>query len=185
MATKGIVLCLAIFGVALTLHAQAPTPSATQPAPALGELIPAHPATVQQIHEYFAVTHSITIAHKLMDQMVGAMQATGAPYLPKAFWDDLRTSFAALDLESSFVPAYQKYFSEEDMSSVLSFYKSPAGQRLLETQPLIASFSQEQLRKAGEEIGRQAYERHKDEIETARKKYEATPSNENQPPEKK
>lgn len=148
----------------------ATTPGSTSSTP---DLVPAHPATVEQIHEYYKVTHAIETAHELMSQMVSGMQSTSVPYLPKAFWDDMRSSMMNLDLEAALIPAYQRYFSEEDMASVIAFYKSPAGQRLLEAQPLIESAAGDQLRKAGQEIGHAVYLRHKDEIEAAKKTYDA------------
>lgn len=162
-----LLTCILLGSLTVPLHAQTQPATTTPDIPA-----PAHPATVEQIHEYFTITHSLDTAHKMMGQMVDAMQATGAPYIPKSFWDDLRSGFATFDLETPLFSAYQKYFSEEDMRSLISFYKSPAGQRFLQAQPLIAEFSREQFRKAGEELGRQVYERHKDEIEAARSKYE-------------
>ncbi|WP_348266473.1 DUF2059 domain-containing protein [Edaphobacter paludis] len=137
------------------------------------DLVPAHPATVEQIHEYYRLTHAIETAHKLMFQMVNGMQSSSAPYLPTAFWDDMKTSIGNIDLESAFIPAYQRYFSEEEMGAVIAFYKSPAGQHLLQSQPFIESFAGDQLREAGQKVGREVYLRHKDEIEAAKKKYEA------------
>ncbi len=169
--TKPFLLTCILLG-ASTLFAQTPQP---QPA------APAHPATVEQIREYYAITHSIDMAHKVMDQMVVAMQTTAPSYLPQDFWDDMRKSIDAVDLEGAFIPAYQKYFSQEDMQGVLTFYKSPAGQHLLAAQPLITSFAQEQLRTIGQKIGQEVYLRHKDEIEAARNKYEESQHPEAQP----
>lgn len=164
--TKPLIL-VCIF-LAATLHAQT---QPVQPAPTT-PLVQTHPATVEQIREYYALTHSIQTAHKVMDQMVVAMQTTAPEYLPQDFWDDMRKSIAAVDLEGAFIPAYQKYFSQEDMQSVLDFYKSSAGQHLLQAQPLISSYAQQELRQIGAKIGQEVYLRHKDEIETARNKYE-------------
>ncbi len=179
-----------LVAIAASVGAQV-TPSAvqhpeTQTSPVTTQdLVPAHPATVEQIHEYYRLTHAIEMAHKVMDQMVMGMQATSAPYLPKALWDDFRTSFANLDLESAFIPAYQKYFSEEDMASVIAFYKSPAGQRLLQSQPFIESAAGDQLKKEGQTIGREVFLRHKDEIEAAKKKYDAAQAPANETDQKK
>lgn len=179
--------CAVIIAISLAASVSAyaqtsqPTPAATpspqtQTAKAPSEdLVPVHPATVEQIHEYYRLTHAIETAHKLMDQMVSGMQTTSAPYLPKAFWDDMRTSIAKIDLESAFIPAYQRYFSEEDMAAVIDFYKSPAGQHWLQTQPYLESFAGDQLREAGQKVGQEVYLRHKDEIEAAKKKYDAAP----------
>lgn len=170
MTIKPFFLTCILFG-AMPLPFCAQSLQSSQPAPS-AETTQAHPATVEQIHEYYAITHAIEMAHKVMDQTVSAMQATSPDYLPKDFWEDMRTSLAAVDLEAAFVPAYQKYFSQEDMQSVIDFYKSPAGQRLLAAQPLITSYAQQQLHSIGEKIGQEVYLRHKDEIEAARNKYE-------------
>jgi hypothetical protein len=137
------------------------------------DIVPLHPATAEQMREYYQLTHTMETAHSMMDQMVVTMQTTSVPYLTKAFWDDMRISFAKFDLETYFTPAYQKYFSEEDMASVIAFYKSPAGQRLLQSLPLIESVAGDQLKAAGQTIGHEVYLRHKDEIDAAKKKYDA------------
>lgn len=148
--------------------------AATAPKSDTNELAPPeHPATEAQIREYYALTHTIEAAHRVMDKMVDGMQATSAPYLPPSMWDDFRSSFAHLDLEAAFVPAYQKYFSEQDMQSVLDFYKSPAGRRLLNAQPFITSVASDVLRKEGQKIGEEVYLRHKAEIDAAKAKYDA------------
>lgn len=178
MTTKLLLFtCILLGAIPLPLHAQT---QQTAPAPA-APLVQTHPATVEQIREYYALTHSIEMAHKVMDQMVVAMQSTSPDYLPKDFWEDMRKSIAGVDLEGAFIPAYQKYFSQEDMQSVLDFYKSPAGQRLLAAQPLITSYAQQQLRQIGEKIGQEVYLRHKDEIEAARNKYEEGQHPQSQP----
>ena len=170
-----LVICMAVSVSAQSaqpIPTTTPSPHAqttTEPAEAL---IPAHPATVEQIHEYYRLTHAVETAHKLMVQMVSGMQTTSAPYLPKAFWDDMRTSIANIDIESAFIPAYQKYFSEEDMAAVIDFYKSTAGQHLLQSAPFLESAAGDQLRDAGRKVGQEVYLRHKDEIEAAKKKYE-------------
>jgi hypothetical protein len=75
--------CAAILLLYLTVSVSArtaqPTP-ATSPSPQTqtakapaDALIPAHPATVEQIHEYYRLTHAVETAHKLMVQMVDGM----------------------------------------------------------------------------------------------------------------
>jgi hypothetical protein len=162
-----IVLFALILGLATPSLVAQSNSAAAQP-----DLAQTHPATVAQIHEYYATTHAIELAHKVMRQMMDTAQSTAAPYIPKSFWDDMRTTMDSVDLESAFIPAYQKYFSEEDMKQVLIFYKSEAGQHLLTAQPLITSAASEVLRKTGFELGRQVGERHADEIAAAKKKYD-------------
>ena len=35
------------------------------------------------------------------------------------------------------IPVYDKYYSEEDLREIIQFHKSPAGQKVIETTPLI------------------------------------------------
>jgi hypothetical protein len=139
----------------------------TDPAP------PAHPCTAAQLKEYYALTHALELAHQVMTKMVDGMQATGAPYFPKSFWDDMRASFGTFDLETAFLPAYQRYISEEDMAQILTFYRTPAGQHILSAQPLITAAAQSAIRESAGKLGEEIYDRHKDEIAAAKAKFDA------------
>jgi hypothetical protein len=157
----------------ICLAAQAPTQapsSASELAP------PAHPATAEQVREYLILTNYVPNAHKLMSQMLSGSRATSAPFLTAAFWDDMDKSIQEIDLVGPAIPAYQKFFSEEDMAATIVFYKSHAGQKLLAAQPYIVSAASDVLRAVGQKVGQEVYARHKDEIEAARKKAEPTPA---------
>ncbi len=133
---------------------------------------PTHPATVAQIREYLTLSNYVANAHKAMGQMIQTSRVTAAPYFPASFWDDMAKSLDEIDLVTPAVPAYQKYFSEEDMAATIAFYKSPAGQKFLAAQPFIASAAGEVLRSAGQKVGQEVFARHKDEIETLKKKFD-------------
>jgi hypothetical protein len=105
-----------------------------------------------------------------MDELLKVSRATAAPYYPAAFWEDMGTAIKDIDIITPVVPAYQKYFSEEDMAATIAFYKSPAGKRLLEADPFIASLSGDTLRKIGREAGEKVGLKHKAEIEELMKK---------------
>ena len=149
---------------------------ATTAAPSSEIAPPAHPATADQIREYFQLTHSVENAHKLMGSMLKSARATSAPYYTTSFWDDMEKAVMEVDLVGPAIPAYQKYFSEEDMAATIAFYRSPAGKRLLEAQPYISSVLQDVLRKAGEEAGRAVGQKHAAEIQELQQKQKSTPS---------
>ncbi|MCU1321532.1 MAG: hypothetical protein JWM43_1181 [Acidobacteriaceae bacterium] len=159
---------LALFLTLLVSAAFAQTP----PAPsATSDLAPpANPATPDQIREYLNIVSYTQSAHKVMGQMLNASRSTAAPYIPASFWDDMNKSLLEIDLVTPAIPAYQKYFSQQDMAATIAFYKSPAGQRLLAAQPFIASSAGDLLRSAGQQVGQQVFERHRAEIEELRKK---------------
>ena len=161
--TRLAVILLA--AIALGARAQQPAPQTTD-SPAVSELPPtAHPATADQIREFLTLTHTIESAHKMMSQSIKAARATSAPYYTGGFWDDMEKAVLDVDLVTPIISAYQKYYSQEDMAALITFYKSPVGQRMLAAQPQIALVLQSTLRDAGAEAGRQVGEKHKDEIE--------------------
>jgi len=63
------------------------------------------------------------------------------------------------------ISTYQKFYSEEDMAALISFFKSSTGERMLAAEPQVAAMLESTLRASGAEIGRQVGEKHKDEIE--------------------
>lgn len=169
------VIFLAVASAAQQVPAKnLPLTSPSQTPTAVNETAPpAHPATEDQIREYMALTGVAKTTRDLFDSSVGAMQATSAPWYPADFWDDLRSEFFKLDVVSLYIPFYQRYISQADMQAMIVFYRSPAGKNLLAVDPLIVRDAKVVLSERGKEIGEAVYNRHKDEIEAAKKQYEA------------
>lgn len=130
---------------------------------------PEHPATPEQIKEYLQLTKSIENAHRAFGQMVSNSKTQAPPYFPADFWTDVDSTFNSIDIASELVPVYQRYFSQEDMAAALAFYKTPAGQRVLNEQPLAAISASDVLRRDGQRVGQEVLARHKDEIDAAQK----------------
>lgn len=130
---------------------------------------PDHPATPEQIKEYLQLTKSVENAHRAFGQMVANSKSQAPAFFPADFWSDVDQSFKAIDIASELTPIYQRYFSQEDMAAALAFYKTPAGQRVLNEQPLAAVASSDVLRKDGQRVGQETLARHKDEIDAAQK----------------
>jgi hypothetical protein len=175
MKKLGLVLMCALWGASVA-GAQQAAGTQNPPAPqAATEKAgpPAHPATEDQIREYLSLVGAEKTAHEMMDNAVQAMQATSAPYFPADFWSDMRAEFRKLDVTAANISVYQRYLSQEDMKAAIDFYRSPAGKRLLAAQPLITQDAQAAMRAKGQEIGEAVYARHKDEIEAAKKRFEA------------
>jgi hypothetical protein len=132
------------------------------------------PATAEQIREFIQLTHGIEAAHAGLARSVSYMRSTAGPFIPQSYWDDLTSSYGKLDLFAAYIPAYQKNFSEQDMQSLITFYKTPAGQHFVKSQPLIAAAIGEQMGGEEQAIALEVVLRHKVEIEAARKKYLAS-----------
>lgn len=133
---------------------------------------PEHPATPDQVREYFKVVGLDQTVHNIMDQMLKAAQATSAPYYPQSVWDDMRTTFGNYDLLAEMIPIYQRHISQEDMSAILSFYHTPSGQRLLAAQPLMVAEAQAIFPAVGRKLGEEVAARHMEEIKAAKQKYD-------------
>lgn len=172
---------LAVAGFLLTvpyLAAQTAAPDKSAPTivvqPYLANpYVPKDPATEDQIREYLSLVGVSKTAHEVMDKMVDTMQATGAPYYPKAFWEDMREEFRKFDLITPYATVYQRYMSREDMQAVIDFYRSPSGKKLLAAQPLAIRDVQIMMRETAERLGQQVYARHAAEIAAAKAKYDA------------
>lgn len=168
-------LSIAVLCGACSLSAAAQTSAVPLPpvAPtAEVHIRPAHPATEAQIREYFALTHLDQSMKTLMTQMVSTYRATSAPYFPESFWEDMNRTLGSFDFLGKLVPVYQEYISEDDLGTVIAFYKTTAGRHLLEAQPLMMAETQKRFREMGQQLGLEVAMRHKDEIAAAQKKYE-------------
>jgi len=136
------------------------------------EVDSAHAATPAQVREYLGFLHFDTMVNRLLTQFLGAMKASAPPYLPDSFWDDMKSTLTKVDFISGVIPIYQKHISSDDMTGVLAFYRTPAGQHLLENQQVMSAESQAHFQEIGAQLGQEVALRHQDEIIAAKKKYE-------------
>lgn len=83
--------------------------------------------------------------------------------LPTKAQDDFETEFLAGlnadDLANLIVPVYETNFEMEDIDSLLAFYKTPLGMKLIAKTPEIAKQSAEAGRLLGMKIGRNVGEK--------------------------
>ena len=166
--------CTSILVLAVAASAQqAPAPNLAPPPQTSTVAPPQHPATEAQLREYFDLTGFVRTSQQVMTNMIRAQRATAAPYYPASFWDDMNDQITKLDLVSVNIPIYQEYFSEQDMAAILAFFHSPAGVKLRQDQPVIVSAAQVIIRGRAEALGKAVYLRHKDEIDAARKAFNA------------
>lgn len=54
------------------------------------------------------------------------------------------------------IPAYDKYFSDEELTAVLAFYQTPIGRKTLSVTPKIVAEVQDKGREWGSEMGKQS-----------------------------
>ena len=133
---------------------------------------PAHPITMEQTRELLDLMEYKKMEQNNWSQMI-AMNKQAAPFIPEDVWTDVQTSVNGIDYPTLMQPIYAKYLSQEDAAKALEFYRTPAGKRVLQALPPMLGESVGAAQQKGRQAGRDAIEKHRAEIETAQKKYQA------------
>lgn len=109
------------------------------------------PATKEDIEKYLQVMHSREMMTKMVDamskpmhQMVHEQYLKDKDRLPPDFearmnkmMDDMYKSFPWDDMLDAMVPVYQKHFTKADVNTLVAFYSTPTGQKLIQDTPAI------------------------------------------------
>lgn len=155
-------LCLCP-GLRAATHASAKPAVQQAPAPAAStnKLDPAKEAHIRELLE-------VTGAGKLGDQLLKAMlqqfRTSFTRSLPdnaraqafiNAFIDRFQKKFNPQELVEQVIPIYDKYFTDEDLTALIAFYRSPVGQRAIKVLPLVVQEGQEKGAKLGERLARE------------------------------
>jgi hypothetical protein len=163
--------------LSLSAFAQQPSTSATKPAapasPAAepGIKPPANPITPAQIKEMQELTGAAALKKRIVANAMQFYRSQFPPYVPADVIDDLDKSLENADLESHAAEIYPKYISTEDAVRIIEFYKSPAGQRMIEAQPYMMTEMQRSAVQIAQQTAKDVMTRHKAEIEAAQQKY--------------
>ncbi len=164
--------------------APAPVPAAAPSAPtSFGDATPAapiDPAKEAEIRKLLALTGTVKMVDMMKKQMFAAFRQR-AGMLPAEFWDRMDKDMDSQQLVEKLMPIYDKYYSLDDLKAVNAFYQTPAGQHLLQSQPLILKDSMA----IGQEWGRQAGMNVMLEMQDYQQRMSSTPpspSNTPQPP---
>ena len=118
-------------------------------------------STNDKIRELLEVTGAGKLGIQMMNNMIAAYKKDMS-YVPNDFWDEFTKEANPDDLIKLIIPIYAKYYTNEDITLLLQFYKSPIGQKVIEKLPLISQDSYEAGAKWGEEIGEKVVNRLKE-----------------------
>lgn len=124
----------------------------------------AQPATAKSIKELMNKTGAGQMGMQAMQQMLPALKKM-VPNAPEKFWNDFMAEVSPEDLVNMVIPIYQKYLTEEDIQAINRFYDSPAGRKLIQSQPMIMRESMMTGRAWGEQLARKVIDRYKAEQE--------------------
>lgn len=93
-------------------------------------------------------------------------------YIPATVWDELQERLLKIDFPGLLLSTYQKYLSQEDAEQALTFYRTPAGRRLLAVVPHVMLEAGEVGQRESQRIAAEVLSRHEQEILDAKKKYD-------------
>jgi hypothetical protein len=133
---------------------------------------PTDPITMAQTRELLDLMDYKKMEQNNWSQMI-TMNKQAAPFIPQDVWTDVQTGIDGIDYPTLMQPVYAKYLSQADAAKALEFYRTPAGKRVLQAFPPMLGESVGAAQQKGRQVGRDAIEKHRPEIEAAQKKYQA------------
>jgi hypothetical protein len=118
--------------------------------------------TKEQVQEFLDLMQVKQTMLQLVDGMKAAQkkgaEETFKRLVPKArpelleqvnsFTDDAFRDFPVDEMIAAIIPIYQRHFTKTDLDTVISFYKSPTGQKFLKERPAMTAESMQ----AGQDI---------------------------------
>jgi hypothetical protein len=140
-------LLAAIFCLAFTSHALAQDAAAT--APASKEDVERY---LQTMHSHDMMQNMIVAMAKPMHQMLHDQFLKQKDKLPADFetrmnkmMDDMMKDMPFDEMMQAMVPSYQKHLTKGDVDSLVAFYSSPTGQKVLRELPAIMGEAMEAM----------------------------------------
>lgn len=98
-----------------------------------------------QIKELLVLTGAAKHGLRSLDQLIQSYQSM-LPQVPARFWSEYRAQFDEQAMLELLIPPYDKYLSQDDITALLTFYRSEAGQKFARVMPDI----QRESRQAGQ-----------------------------------
>jgi len=98
------------------------------------------------------ITGTGKLAEQMMDTIIPQFQKI-VPDIPDAFWDKFREKLDIDGLLLACIPAYDKYYTHEEIKQLIAFYETPLGKRVVEITPLLTQDTMAVGQKWGEQLG--------------------------------
>lgn len=108
----------------------------------------------QKVRHLMEITGAASMGKQVMDAMLD--QFNKMNNLPEGFVAKFRETATGQDLLEQVIPIYMKHFDEESLDSIIAFYQTEAGKKLLKAQPAILKESMEAGQKWGQELAQKA-----------------------------
>lgn len=126
------------------------------------------PAKTESIKQLMEISGAEQMGNMIMSQMLPALKQS-IPDAPDEFWQGISAEMNIGELIESIIPVYQKHLTEADIQSILQFYATPAGKKLISSQPLIMQESMQIGQQWGQSVFMKVMEKHANITKDAQK----------------
>jgi hypothetical protein len=106
----------------------------------------------EDILKLLKITGTDKLAEQVMTAMIPQFKQI-VPGIPDAFWDRFIKKINLDDLLFACVPAYSKYYTQNEIKQLIQFYESPLGKKVVEVTPLLTQETMVIGQKWGEKLG--------------------------------
>ncbi|MEH1903611.1 MAG: DUF2059 domain-containing protein [Nostoc sp.] len=86
------------------------------------------------IKKLFEITGVKNLSRQIITQLLNDFKSN-YPQVPQKFWDNFAAEIKSDDIVNEIIPIYNKYFSNEEIKQVLTFYQTPVGQKTITVLP--------------------------------------------------
>jgi hypothetical protein len=117
---------------------------------------------INNIKKLLDITGSRNISRKLITQLIDGLKSE-YPQVPAKFWDAFMDELNPNKMIDEYIPIYSKYFTNEEIKGIISFYETPLGKKTLSVIPQISKESTATGIKYGREAAERALEKLKAE----------------------
>ncbi|MBW4636886.1 MAG: DUF2059 domain-containing protein [Gloeocapsa sp. UFS-A4-WI-NPMV-4B04] len=117
---------------------------------------------INSIKELISITDAKNVTQQILNQSVDAMKSQ-FPQVPQKFWNEFKAGANADELINRLIPIYNKYFTEEDIKQLITFYQTPLGKKLISVNPQVARDSLIVGQQYGKEVAQTVIEKLKEQ----------------------
>lgn len=104
------------------------------------------------IRTLLTLTQAGEMAVQMMQEMLNSYRQ-GLPKVPDEFWVGLAKKIKTEDLVDMLVPIYERYLTHSEVVTLIGFFESPVGKKLISVQPSIMKESMQVGQQWGDKIG--------------------------------
>jgi hypothetical protein len=119
----------------------------------------AEPAKPESVQKLMDISGAGEMGKMVMSQMMPVLKQS-IPDASDEFWQDVTAEMNFDQLLTSIIPVYQQHLSEDDIQAILQFYTTPAGKKLISSQPLIMQQSMQIGQQWGQSVFIKVMEKH-------------------------